>query len=736
LGTYPVTGTIPVSVDNGYFTTSLDFGDGVFDGNERWLEIEVNGSLLSPLQSITPAPYAIYSQTAPWSGLSGVPPGFADGTDDGMTSVTWFDILNRPSGLDDGDQDSLADLGPCDNGQTPEWSDQYSKWVCGDDANTTYSAGNQIQLIGTTFNVLDGSGSGLDADYLDGQDSAFYRNASNINAGTLSTGRYSAYIDLSSEGYLDNNANADLLTRDQADGRYWSLSGNAGTSPGTNYLGTSDNQALELGVNNARAFRIEPRPESPNMIGGYSNNFASTGVYGAFIGGGGDSSNPNFVSDHFGTVGGGVHNQAGDNAGTVDDTSYATVGGGLGNRAHGAVATISGGSSNYATGVGAFIGGGYANSVYGHDATVCGGNNNIAGDSFASVGGGKINYAYGLYSTVAGGENNYVYSGATHGTIGGGYSNYEYGLAQTISGGYDNETSGDYATIGGGETNSADGTDATVGGGKENTASGTQSTVAGGADNTAGYRSTVSGGLSNAADSYGAVPGGYLNYATGHSFAAGRRAKANHPGSFVFADSNDFDFATLVDNSFKVRTIGGVRFVVGIDGSGNTTWSCVLTYGNNWSCTSDRNMKENFKNVEGREILERLSEIPIQRWNAIGGDPDVDHISPMAQDFYAAFGLGEDERLIGTMDANGVALAAIQGLYTISQEQAEQIEDLQAENASLRKKQGIGFPEGLPQHISILVYGLAGVVVLLIGGFIWIFVRFRRLLPSEALHAP
>ena len=44
---------------------------------------------------------------------------------------------------------------------------------------------------------------------------------------------------------------------------------------------------------------------------------------------------------------------------------------------------------------------------------------------------------------------------------------------------------------------------------------------------------------------------------------------------------------------------------------------------------------------------------------------DVDHYGPTAQDFHAAFGLGDDDdTLIGTQDADGVALAAIQGLNT------------------------------------------------------------------------
>jgi hypothetical protein len=80
-----------VTVSNGLFTVQLDFGS-VFDGNARYLEAGVRpGSdtgaftTLSPRQELTPTPYALYAAAAPWSGLTGVPAGFADGVDDGTT---------------------------------------------------------------------------------------------------------------------------------------------------------------------------------------------------------------------------------------------------------------------------------------------------------------------------------------------------------------------------------------------------------------------------------------------------------------------------------------------------------------------------------------------------------------------------------------------------------------------------------------------------------------------------
>jgi hypothetical protein len=68
----------------------------------------------------------------------------------------------------------------------------------------------------------------------------------------------------------------------------WGRTGNAGTTPGTNFLGTTDNNAFEVKVNNARALRIEPG-STPNVIGGHSSNTVTSGVVAATIGGGGSS---------------------------------------------------------------------------------------------------------------------------------------------------------------------------------------------------------------------------------------------------------------------------------------------------------------------------------------------------------------------------------------------------------------------------------------------------------------
>jgi hypothetical protein len=202
-------------------------------------------------------------------------------------------------------------------------------------------------------------------------------------------------------------------------GTGWSLTGNAGTTPGTNFLGTTDNQRLEIKVNNDRVFRLEPTLGSPNVIGGAVENNVTAGVEGATIGGGGESGLPNRVTDTNGTVGGGHDNQAGDGAGPVDDRVAATVGGGESNTASGSFSTVSGGAVNSASGDLGTVGGGLENSVTDNFGTVAGGSANRAGDNggtradreYGAVGGGQSNVASGAYSTVPGGQDNHA-SGA------------------------------------------------------------------------------------------------------------------------------------------------------------------------------------------------------------------------------------------------------------------------------------------------------------------------------------
>ena len=573
-------------------------------------------------------------------------------------------------------------------------------------------------------------------------------------------------------------------------GHEWSQVEGHGIDGSSYWLGTTADQALELRVNGQRALRLEPNgTETPNVIGGYSGNWVTSGVEAATIGGGGSDplkpgpAVPNRVTDLAGSVGGGVNNQAGSDDGDTVDGWAATVGGGAGNTASGESSTVgggvdntasassatigggtlnqasgdyfptvSGGRQNTASGHSTTVGGGHLNTASYDHATVAGGYQNTAGAWGATIGGGHLNQVTGDRSTVAGGDSNTasgvqatvgggvenvasaegttVCGGSSNrvtdefGTVGGGYnnqagdnggtpsdrpsaavgggnSNTASGEVSFVGGGYSNTASGATASVAGGNTNTASGNHATVAGGNTNIASGSGATVGGGGDNTASEgNATVSGGGANTASAVDAtVAGGWSNTASGHaatvaggnyntatgddSLAAGRRAKANHTGSFVWADNDaDVDFASTANNEFSARTTGGVRFVSAIDGSGNPTAGVTLAAGGgSWSSISDLNAKANFSSVDGQDVLASLAEVPITTWNYKAQDASIRHMGPMAQDFYAAFGLGESDTSITTVDADGVALAAIQGLYELLQE-------TRAENAALEARIG------------------------------------------------
>lgn len=503
----------------------------------------------------------------------------------------------------------------------------------------------------------------------------------------------------------------------------WALDGNSGTTAGTDVLGTTDNEPMELYVNGARALRLEPNVTSPNLIGGFSGNSVTGGTAGATIGGGGNSGLENQITADYGTVGGGRGNQAalwatvsGGNLNTAS-AWIATVGGGQSNTANGQRAVVGGGDSNTASNTAATVAGGTGNTASGTIAAVGGGSNNIASSSgataaggqdntasgqWASIGGGAQNTASGQAATVGGGESNTA-SGSTstvagggfntasaiYAVVGGGQSNTASAWYATIGGGQGNSTSLtpslSYATIGGGLNNTASGQWATVGGGQSNVASNLYATVGGGVQNTAsGQVATVGGGDNNSASGSSAtVAGGSQNTAAGaFSFAAGFRAKVNagHGGTFLFADSAAFvDFNSAAVNEFAVCSTGGARFVsaINLTTGAPTAGVSLAAGGGSWSSISDRSAKANFASVDGRDVLERLASIPIESWNLKSQDASIRHIGPMAQDFYAAFAVGEDDLHITTVDADGVALAAIQGLYELVQDQEAQIAALE-----------------------------------------------------------
>lgn len=362
---------------------------------------------------------------------------------------------------------------------------------------------------------------------------------------------------------------------------FWRTDGNAGTTAGANFLGTTDNQALELKVGGQRALRLESATtvtnfipgasiiwsNAPNVIAGSSYNIVDSEAVGASVAGGagGYYVNPgtgyvfvsaliNQVSAALGTIGGGGQN-------TIQYGAYnATISGGQNNtiQTNAYAATIGGGSYNtiqtdslYAT-----ISGGNGNTIEtnGYAATVGGGSGNkIMRDSeYATIGGGLANLirTNADYGTIAGGSDNRIYDGATYASIGGGNVNLvlENAVYAAVGGGRFNQITTQYGTIGGGDGGSVTGYGGTVAGGMRN--------------RTDSFGGTVGGGTNNfilGAASYATIPGGANNRVSGsYGFAAGRRALANNTGAFVWADSTDADFASAANNQFLIRAAGGV----------------------------------------------------------------------------------------------------------------------------------------------------------------------------------
>jgi hypothetical protein len=205
----------------------------------------------------------------------------------------------------------------------------------------------------------------------------------------------------------------------KAIGACWSSTGDSATNPAVNFLGTTDAQPLVLRVQNQQAVRYEPTaalfngaPLTNNVVAGSPLNGLFTGVQGGVIAGGGvppnsdpneDAEGPNRINDHFGTIGGGQGNLAGDNLIPTDSARGATVAGGLRNQASGTFAVI---------------GGGFRNAISASGATIAGGSINTAGGGDSTIGGGQFNLADGDTSVIAGGTQNTTT--ASQATISGG----------------------------------------------------------------------------------------------------------------------------------------------------------------------------------------------------------------------------------------------------------------------------------------------------------------------------
>ncbi len=345
--------------------------------------------------------------------------------------------------------------------------------------------------------------------------------------------------------------------------------------------------------------------------------------------------------------------------------------------------------------------------------------NTLQNDAFgffgSTVAGGSGNVLLqSADAVIAGGRNNVVSNFANVAFIGGGFRNFIDPLAAN-------------AVIVGGENNRMrQGAESgAIGGGRGNVI-----------DPGAVY-STIPGGIFNRV--------GTNAYA---SMAAGYNAEALHSGSFVWSDfAGPGVMRTTADHQFLIRAAGGVGIgmapsnapgaSLSIRGRGAQSEWIVLAGTNavnRWHIngksngvniaetgvadarifirpggnvgigtdnpaerlqvvgtvqasgfitSSDRDQKENIRPVDAATILDKVAALPIATWT-FKQEPNGTHVGPMAQDFHAAFGFGNTDTGIMTVDADGVALAAIQALAKEKELLAKQVMDLEEDNKALR----------------------------------------------------
>lgn len=224
-----------------------------------------------------------------------------------------------------------------------------------------------------------------------------------------------------------------------------------------------------------------------------------------------------------------------------------------------------------------------------------------------------------------------------------------------VFGGAGSSATGQYAAvIGGGNVVSADYGIAIAPGGA--TVSGSQS-MAFGSSSVSGIRSIVIGNFVN----------------------------CTHNGSLMMGDNTtSTTLNSAASNSFSARYAGGYRLY---SNATLTTGVTMAAGTSGWTNVCDRSLKENVRSVDGEAVLAALRDMPVTEWNYWEADPSIRYMGPMAQDFHRAFGLGgSDSTGINSINADGVAMAAIKALERRTTELRLALEARDAELAILRER--------------------------------------------------
>ncbi|OQA27376.1 MAG: hypothetical protein BWY59_01096 [Verrucomicrobia bacterium ADurb.Bin345] len=442
-----------------------------------------------------------------------------------------------------------------------------------------------------------------------------------------------------------------ISNADVAANTFWGTGGNAGTTAGTHYIGTSDNRPFEIRANALRVFLASPSNGAPNLTMGSPDNSIFSGTRGSSILGG--SNNTIDVLANYSTVAGGSMNYIGSNA----------VG-----------SAIGGGNQNRLTNTWfSVIAGGATNSMgeYSDNSVIGGGNHNSIGPNAEGC-------------VIAGGRGNTISNNADFGTIAGGWSN-------VVSAQYAFAAGRQARALHRGSFVWADSQNDSF----RSTAS-NQFLIR--ADRGVGINTTnpiVDFRVFGQTILGSNIQASILTSTNVLNLMVGQTTNSQVNG-ITFWEQGSFGMSlgydgTELGNDNKLAIysdVGVLRFAfknngylgVGVADPTNRihVFGGAQCNGSTWINASDRNLKENFEPVNPAEILEKVVALPISEWSYKMDDNSSRHVGPIAQDFYAAFRLGDNDTGISTVDPAGVALAAIQGLHALVQQKDAEILELKA----------------------------------------------------------
>ena len=722
----PVTNNAVV-ITNGLFTVLIDFGPGVFTGTTNWLQIGVatNGvesfTALTPRQELTPAPNAIYAESA--NGLSGKLSA-SQLTSIGNTnggSGNFFVGLSGNSTMSGyyNTADGYQSFGINTIG--------YENTAYGFQALDSNASGDNNTAVGYSAMLANNSGSqntavgenAMAGNQSGGGNSAFGALAlGNNQSGSFNTaiGNYALWFN---HGSYNAGDGAFALYNVTGTSSYniglgyqagYNIStgssnidiGNLGLSTDTNLIriGTSQTQAFIAGVitgNGAGLTNLNATSFSgtfpANQLTSVGNN--NGGFENFFVGGSGNSTMTGSDNTADGTYALELNTSGSDNTAYGYFALYYNASG-SNNTANGvyALQQNTSGSANTANGYGAL-----QENTSGSDNTA------IGFDALFANTNGYDNTANGyeaLFSNQNGYENTADGYNALYGNTSG-YLNVAVGQDSMKLNmvGYENVAVGHLAL--GNNTNDSElvaigyhalENDNAYGLGStgysgENTAVGFEALQADnlGADNTAvGYNAL----LNNTYGAYNTAYGVYALYSTTNGdfdLAIGAGALMNmmtgnddigigyNAGNYLTSGYDDIYIGNQGSGANFSNTENGV---IRIGDTQTATYLAGTVFANGMALTSDRNAKENFKPVDNQAVLAKVASLPVTEWNYKTDQAGVQHIGPMAQDFQAAFGLdGKDDKHISVVDEGGVALAAIQGLNQKLQEKDAKIGELE-----------------------------------------------------------